>query len=112
MASQALNCTAKVHYFVRLPSTRVLGGMGHGKALVDAALSKARQNGACNVYLLTDNASKYFENLGFASVDREDIDGVIKASPEFGVCAPRLWRCAKPSNPFGTYRNSKILAAA
>jgi amino-acid N-acetyltransferase len=61
-------------------------GMGHGKVLVDAALSKARQNGACNVYLLTDNASKYFENLGFGSVDREDIDGAVKASPEFGVC--------------------------
>lgn len=60
--------------------------MGHGKALVDAVLSNARHNGVCNVYLLTDNASKYFESLGFALVDREDIDGAVKASPEFGAC--------------------------
>lgn len=61
-------------------------GMGYGKALVDTAISNGRQNGVRNIYLLTDNASKYFENLGFAAVNRKDIDEAVKASPEFGAC--------------------------
>jgi len=61
-------------------------GMGCGKALVDAAISKGRQNGVHNFYLLTENASKYFENLGFATMNRKDVDEAVKASLEFGAC--------------------------
>lgn len=61
-------------------------GMGYGKALVDAAISNGKQSGVRNVYLLTESASKYFENLGFAAMDRKDVDEAVKASPEFGAC--------------------------
>ncbi len=61
-------------------------GMGYGKALVNAALSNARQNGVRDVYLLTENASKYFEKLGFTITDRNSIDEVVKESQEFGAC--------------------------
>jgi amino-acid N-acetyltransferase len=63
-------------------------GMGQGRALVDAALRRAKAKGIGTVYLLTDDAVAYFGGLGFEPVDRKIIDEAVKASVEFGeMCA-------------------------
>jgi len=60
--------------------------MGHGRALVEAVLRNAKQNGVHTIYLLTETASDSFKHLGFDLVDRKDIDGVVMASLEFTEC--------------------------
>jgi len=60
--------------------------MGHGRALVDAVLRNAKQNGVYTIYLLTESAFNYFKNLGFDLVDRKDIDEAVMASLEFTEC--------------------------
>jgi amino-acid N-acetyltransferase len=60
--------------------------MGHGRALVDAVLRNAKQNGVHTVYLLTESAFDYFKHLGFDLVDRMDIDEAVMASLEFTEC--------------------------
>jgi len=63
-------------------------GMGQGRALVAAVLRSAQAKNIKTVYLLTDNAESYFGGLGFAVVDRKDVDEAVKASVEFGeMCA-------------------------
>ena len=56
---------------------------GHGRTLVETVLRKAKSKGVKTAYLLTEDASRFFEGLGFQIVDRKDIDEAVKASPEF-----------------------------
>jgi N-acetylglutamate synthase-like GNAT family acetyltransferase len=63
-------------------------GRGHGRTLVSAVLANARARGLKRVYLLTDDASDYFERLGFQIVDRRDVDEAVKASLEFTEACP------------------------
>jgi amino-acid N-acetyltransferase len=56
---------------------------GYGRIMVNAALANAEAKGLKKVYLLTDDASKYFERLGFRTVDRMEVDPPVKASLEF-----------------------------
>jgi len=63
-------------------------GKGVGRALVNAVLTDARARGLRTVYLLTDDASDYFERLGFRIVDRKDVDAAIKTSVEFTEVCP------------------------
>jgi amino-acid N-acetyltransferase len=66
-------------------------GMGQGRALVNAALRRAKAKGIGTVYLLTDDAVAYFGGLGFEPVDRKIVDEAVKASVEFGeMCAPAV----------------------
>jgi len=60
--------------------------MGHGRALVDAILRNAKQNGVHTIYLLTESAFDYFKHLGFNSVDRKDVDEAVMISLEFTEC--------------------------
>ena len=61
---------------------------GHGRTLISAVLANARARGLRRVYLLTDDASDYFERLGFQIVDRRDVDEAVKASLEFTEACP------------------------
>lgn len=56
---------------------------GHGQVLVESVVRNAKARGVKALYLLTDNASAYFERLGFRVVNREDIDEAVKTSVEF-----------------------------
>jgi N-acetylglutamate synthase-like GNAT family acetyltransferase len=71
-------------------------GRGYGRILVNAALGNARAKGLKRAYLLTDDASEYFERLGFQIVDREDVDASVKASLEFTEACPEsatvMWK--------------------
>lgn len=61
-------------------------GLGYGKALVDAVFSKARAKKVETIYLLTENAKKYFRRFGFEIVERASIDASVQTSPEFTEC--------------------------
>jgi len=63
-------------------------GRGYGRTLVNAALGNARAKGLKKVYLLTDDATKYFERLGFRIVDRKEVDAPVKGSLEFTEACP------------------------
>ena len=63
-------------------------GKGVGRTLVNAVLGDARAKGLGKVYLLTDDASGYFERLGFQIVDRKDVDTTVKTSIEFTEACP------------------------
>jgi len=58
-------------------------GKGVGRTLVNAVLGDARAKGLGKVYLLTDDASDYFERLGFQVVSRSDVEAAVKTSVEF-----------------------------
>ena len=58
-------------------------GQGYGRILVEAVVDNARARGLKTLYLLTDDASPYFQRLDFQPVDRKDVDRAVKASVEF-----------------------------
>ena len=58
-------------------------GQGYGRILVEAVVGNARARGLKTLYLLTDDASAYFQRLGFQPVDRKEVDRAVKASVEF-----------------------------
>jgi N-acetylglutamate synthase-like GNAT family acetyltransferase len=60
---------------------------GIGRALVDAALARARSLGAAEVTLLTTTARDYFAVRGFRPVARADVPAPLLASEELrGAC--------------------------
>jgi len=61
---------------------------GHGRRLVSVVVETARSRGLRRLYLLTDDASTYFERLGFQVVDRKDVDEAVKTSLEFTEACP------------------------
>jgi amino-acid N-acetyltransferase len=61
---------------------------GHGRRLVSVVVEAARSKGLRRLYLLTDDASTYFERLGFQVVDRKDVDEAVKTSLEFTEACP------------------------
>jgi amino-acid N-acetyltransferase len=58
-------------------------GRGIGTMLVKAAIQKARDLQADELFLLTDTAEMFFENLGFSVVEREVVPTDVKTSIEF-----------------------------
>ena len=63
-------------------------GHGHGRILVETVLRNAKAKGVRAAYLLTDDASHYFKQLGFDVVDRHTVDESVKASREFTELCP------------------------
>jgi UDP-N-acetylmuramate: L-alanyl-gamma-D-glutamyl-meso-diaminopimelate ligase len=59
-------------------------GEGLGYVLVEAATERARAQGVRHLYLVTDGAQGYFgEKLGFAAIDRKDVDPGIAQTAEY-----------------------------
>jgi len=58
----------------------------YGQSLVKSVLANAKAKGIRTVYLLTEDASTFFEKLVFGIVERKDVDEAVKASPEFVEC--------------------------
>lgn len=47
-----------------------------------------QKRGVKQAYLLTDNASNYFERFGFEIIDRQHVDDAVKKSVEFMQLCP------------------------
>jgi N-acetylglutamate synthase-like GNAT family acetyltransferase len=59
-------------------------GEGLGFVLVEGAEGRARAQGVKQLYLVTDGAQGYFgEKLGFAAVDRKEIDPGVAQTAEY-----------------------------
>jgi amino-acid N-acetyltransferase len=56
---------------------------GFGQDLVESVIRNARSRGISTLYLVTDNATTYFERLGFQTVDCDKVDEAVKTSVEF-----------------------------
>jgi len=66
---------------------------GYGKRLCSEIIQKARHQNISEVYLLTETAPKYFENIGFKIIRRESADEMIKTSEEFQTLCPSTAVC-------------------
>jgi len=61
---------------------------GCGTALVEALESKSKQAGISDLYLLTETAERFFANLNYIKISRENTPQVIKNTREFdGLCS-------------------------
>lgn len=62
-------------------------GSGLGRALVDAAIARARDSGIETLVLLTETAPQFFPRFGFLPISRDDVPDAVRASEEFrGAC--------------------------
>ena len=62
-------------------------GTGLGRALVDAAIARARDTGIETLVLLTETAPQFFPRFGFRPISRDDVPDAVRASEEFrGAC--------------------------
>lgn len=62
-------------------------GAGAGRAVVEAAISLARDAGVRTLYLLTTTADAWFPRFGFARVERDALPAALDASAELrGAC--------------------------
>lgn len=68
---------------------------GYGKILCKKLLTKAKNEGIKDVYLLTTTAKSFFEHLGFNTINREDSPDVIKSTTEFSTLCPATAQCMK-----------------
>lgn len=60
---------------------------GLGRMVTRAAIARAREKGARQVFLLTTTASPFFVTLGFELTERSAVAPALNASPEMqGVC--------------------------
>ena len=70
---------------VVLPEVR---GKGHGHAVTETVLSRAREAGAQRVYLLTTTAEEFFEHEGFIRIERSKAPPSILATRQAStICA-------------------------
>jgi amino-acid N-acetyltransferase len=63
-------------------------GRGCGRALVAQVERYARSRGAKDIYLLTTGAERFFEQLGYARVEREAVPAAIRHTREFAALCP------------------------
>ena len=63
-------------------------GCGLGTSLTQSALRMANDLGACDVYLLTFTAERYFQRFGFRSLDRGEVPPSVRESVQFTHACP------------------------
>lgn len=63
-------------------------GRGVAGRLTDEVLNSAREAGVGTVYLLTETAEGYFDQRGFARIDREAVPEAVRESTEFRELCP------------------------
>lgn len=63
-------------------------GRGLAGLIVGHLHEKARENGLQHIYLLTETAQGYFENLGYQNVSRADLPEEIKTTQQFLSLCP------------------------
>ena len=72
------------------PSCR---GRGLARAISEYLLEQARSQGRSSVYLLTESAENYFENLGFVRVTRNQVPQAIAETRQFSSLCPDSASC-------------------
>jgi len=81
VALEVMEDVALLRMLAVVPERR---GEGLGYMLVETATERARARGVKHLYLVTDGAQNYFgEKLGFAAVDRKNVDAKVAATAEY-----------------------------
>lgn len=70
-------------------------GKGIGDKLVEALLSKAKNESITTLYLLTETADTFFEKRGFTAIARESANSAILKSRQFIELCPDSAVCMK-----------------
>ena len=68
-------------------------GRGLARAIAEFLLERARLQGRAAVYLLTESAAEYFENLGFCHVTRTQVPDAIASTRQFSSLCPDSASC-------------------
>jgi amino-acid N-acetyltransferase len=63
-------------------------GGGLGSRLAQDRIEWCRHQSMRSVYLLTTTAAPFFERMGFARVDRNQVPAEVRAAPEFASICP------------------------
>jgi amino-acid N-acetyltransferase len=63
-------------------------GVGYGKIIALELELLCKEKNISSIYLLTETAQDFFENLGYEAVDRETVPDAIKKSSEFSAICP------------------------
>ncbi len=66
---------------------------GLARAIVEFLLGQAQLQGREAVYLLTETAAGYFENLGFSRVERAQVPAAIAQTRQFAALCPDSASC-------------------
>lgn len=68
-------------------------GLGLGKRITDFLIRLADSEGRESIYLLTETAEAYFENLGFKRIDRVEVPPAILNTRQFASLCPDTASC-------------------
>jgi amino-acid N-acetyltransferase len=88
VGSAALECYGPAVLLRSVAVASALRGQGLGQRLTTAALDLAHQQGATEVYLLTETAASFFPRFGFHPTTREQVSAAVKQSVEFTSACP------------------------
>jgi N-acetylglutamate synthase-like GNAT family acetyltransferase len=77
---------------VVVPSWRA---KGVGRSLAREIVAQARSHGSEEIFLLTLDAGRFFERLGFRDVDRADVPADVRTTREFRELCPGTARVMK-----------------
>jgi amino-acid N-acetyltransferase len=72
-------------------------GAGYGTAICERLLDRARADDLDSVFLLTTTAEGFFADLGFQTVEREQVPDPIRGTAEFSDLCPASATCMKRS---------------
>ena len=70
-------------------------GRGCGNSICEKLLGRARNRDLDAVYLLTTTAAGFFADLGFETVERENVPEAIRSTAEFSDICPTSATCMK-----------------
>ena len=68
---------------------------GLARSIIEHLIRRADSEGRETVYLLTETAGAYFENLGFKRIDRIEVPPAIANTRQFASLCPDTARCLK-----------------
>lgn len=68
---------------------------GIARRLMDRIIDHSRQQGVSDMYLLTDTAARYFERLGWTTIDRADAPEEIRNTLQFRSLCPSSAICMR-----------------
>jgi N-acetylglutamate synthase-like GNAT family acetyltransferase len=74
-------------------------GQGLARAITEFLLQQAQSMGRPAVYLLTETAAQYFENLGFHQVSRAQVPATIARTRQFSSLCPDSASCLMTDLP-------------
>jgi amino-acid N-acetyltransferase len=63
-------------------------GKGFGKTMCNLTMEKAKELGVEELYLLTTTAEKFFESIGFSTIEKDLAPGFIQSTTEFKALCP------------------------